>query len=590
MPESPGAMGRLSELMRRVNASSDTDSILEEIVNGVVEVLGYGVAAIARLEGDSLVMTHVAGPPHVVAQLRGRRTPAERILDEFLQADRWGILRYVPAGRMAPERLESAWIPDLAPSDDEDAWHPEDALYAPLYSATGELLGNMSVDLPPGNRVPGEAERQLLEMFVVQAGLALSHARERERLTERLRLFGMLKEISAAGSSGGLTQILGTAIIAIGESLGTVQAWVRCFPDEARGVEHGAGYPRPLEPNEDIHSLRQDLVAAGVITEPVELAVDAPSSLFLKASRHHLQSILRWMGADHVVVCPVTSRGELMGYAVLCFRGKRLTQGERDAISAVGRELGRIVQQARLLETEQRLVQELGELARYRSELIATMSHELKTPLTAILGHAELLDERHPDDPSVAAIARSADRLNRLVSDILEYSRLQAARGHARQRVDLVALCAASVSLLSLRAAKGHVDLIADLPNAAMVVMGDPEELARVIDNLVDNAVKYTQGGGEVRVSITCDDAEVVVTVKDTGLGVAPADLPQLFSAFHRSTDPSILSIPGTGLGLPIAQRIAESHGGQIEVESTQGEGSRFRLRLPLALPQAPSR
>ena len=109
MPRNQGALSRLAELMRRVNSSTDTEVILEEIAHGVVDVLGYGVAAIARLEGDTLVMTHVAGPPEVVAQILHRRTPAEQILDEFRQADRWGILRFVPAGR-----INSAAGTDLA--------------------------------------------------------------------------------------------------------------------------------------------------------------------------------------------------------------------------------------------------------------------------------------------------------------------------------------------------------------------------------------------------------------------------------------------------------------------------------------------
>ena len=98
MTDNLGAMRRLSELMRRVNASTDTQDVLEEIVHGVVEVLGYGVAAIARIEGDVLVMTNVAGPPEVIEQILGRRTPSDQIMDEFRQADRWGILRYVRPG------------------------------------------------------------------------------------------------------------------------------------------------------------------------------------------------------------------------------------------------------------------------------------------------------------------------------------------------------------------------------------------------------------------------------------------------------------------------------------------------------------
>ena len=132
-------------------------------------------------------------PAEVVAQILHRRTPAEQILDEFRKADKWGILRFVPAGRMSDGAAARRVDPRLRARRRPGAWHPEHALYAPLYSADGELLGNMAVDLPPDRRMPDEADRELLEMFAVQAGVALSNARERERLTERVRLDRMLK-------------------------------------------------------------------------------------------------------------------------------------------------------------------------------------------------------------------------------------------------------------------------------------------------------------------------------------------------------------------------------------------------------------
>ena len=585
MTDSLGAMRRLSELMRRVNSSTDTDSVLEEIVHGVVDVLGYGVAAIARVEGDMLVMTHVAGPADVVGQILGRRTPAEQVLDEFRQADQWGILRFVPAGRMSEERLRAAWIPEIEvePDADEDAWHPEHALYAPLYSATGELLGSMAVDLPPGNKVPSQVDRELLEMFVVQAGLALSHARERERLTEQVRMDAMVKEVARAGGKGTLADTLHGAMQAVAEGLGTCQAYVRCAHDGGSAAEHGAGHPRPLLENQDIPTLREDLAAERIGTEPQEVRPRDPSPA-LPRSHENLRSLMRWLGADRVVVCPVAGRDEILGYAVLAFSESRppLTPGERQAISEVSREIGRIVQQARVLETEQRLVQELRELARYRSELIATISHELKTPLTAILGHAELVQERFPTLSSIDAITRNAHRLNRLVANLLHYSRVQGMRDTVRRAVDLVELCDASVDLLTIRASQKGVDLRFDHPGHRVVVFGDAEELGRVVDNLVDNAVKYTHEGGEVAVSMATSADAAVVTVTDTGIGMSEADLPNVFSAFHRSTNPNALSIPGTGLGLPIAQRIAQAHGGSIDGESKLGVGSTFRFTLPL--------
>ena len=114
------------------------------------------------------------------------------------------------------------------------------------------------------------------------------------------------------------------------------------------------------------------------------------------------------------------------------------------------------------------------------------------------------------------------------------------------------------------------------------MVAGDQEEIARVVDNIFSTAVKYTRLGGRVDVAVRSVDGQGEVAVRDTGLGISPADQARLFSAFHRSTNPEALTIPGTGLGLAIARRIAEVHGGTIEVDSVLGEGSTFTLRVPL--------
>ena len=295
MPRSQGALSRLAELMRRVNSSTDTEVILEEIAHGVVDVLGYGVAAIARLEGDTLVMTHVAGPPDVVAQILHRRTPAEQILDEFREADKWGILRFVPAGRMSAARLQAAWIPEFQPTGDPDAWHPEHALYAPLYSAGSELLGNMAVDLPADGRVPDEADRELLEMFAVQAGVALSNARERERLTDRVRLDRMLTTVARAATAQNLSQALGAAVVAVAESLGTVQTVVRTFPSDAQGSQLGVGTPYAFTAEDDVPEIREDLTRLEDLPVLIEIGVDDASSPQLPRSAARMQELMRGM-------------------------------------------------------------------------------------------------------------------------------------------------------------------------------------------------------------------------------------------------------------------------------------------------------
>ena len=232
LTESPRAEGirRLYELMLRVNSSTDLSEVLDEIARGVVEVLGYGIAAIARLEGETFVMTTVAGPEEVREQIIGRRTPVASIFNEFAQADEWGVLRFVPHDRMPDALEESAWVPEFEPGSAPDSWHPLDALYAPLYSATGQLLGNMSVDLPPGNRIPIREERELLEMFVVQAGLAMYNAQQRERLGNQVRMGDMLRAVSSAGQLAELDLSLREAAQAIARGLQTEHLWIRCFP------------------------------------------------------------------------------------------------------------------------------------------------------------------------------------------------------------------------------------------------------------------------------------------------------------------------------------------------------------------------
>lgn len=243
-----------------------------------------------------------------------------------------------------------------------------------------------------------------------------------------------------------------------------------------------------------------------------------------------------------------------------------------------------MVHTSRLHQRERRLVSELRELDRYKGELIATISHELKTPLTSIIGHVELMQDAGASERSLAAVERNARRLDRLVQNLLDYSRVQERRANLRTCVDLTELCVNSVELVTFQAETAGVEV--ELHTGAGVqVSGDPDELARVVDNIVGNAVKYTSPGGRVSVTLGAEEGEATLTVADTGLGISPLDQQHLFSAFHRSSNPQALSIPGTGLGLAISRRITEQHGGSIEVDSTLGEGSTFTVRLPLRAP-----
>ncbi|MCW2847444.1 MAG: histidine kinase, partial [Marmoricola sp.] len=529
-------------------------------------------------------------PEEVREQIIGRRTPVASIFNEFAQADEWGVLRFVPHDRMPNALEESAWVPDFEPGTTLDSWHPLDALYAPLYSATGQLLGNMSVDLPPGNRIPNREERELLEMFVVQAGLAMYNAQQRERLGDQVRMGDMLRAVSSAGQLAELDLSLREAAQAIARHLQTEHLWIRCFPSGDLGqVEQSAAYPP--DDRESSHELVavKSLLAmrAWELGRPVMIHAGNACQLDdgLDASQ---QELVRELVDDHdgysLMFAPVAVGREMLGYVLLA-RDAGLstwTQDEQEAVMEVGRALGRVVLNARLYDRERHLVGELQELDRYKGELIATISHELKTPLTSIIGHIELLEDLDTGVGSVEAISRNADRLNRLVQNLLNYSQIQDKRETVRRPVDLRELAEQSTDLMAIQAEQGRVEISLVMPDTPVMVTADPDDLGKVVDNLVSNAVKYSRSGGSVHLEVGCDEKHAWVRCADTGLGISAADQVHLFSAFHRSSNPEALSIPGTGLGLAISRRIAHMHGGEILVASELGVGSTFRVRLPL--------
>ena len=576
---------RLFELMRRVNSSIDTHEVLGEVAHGVME-LGFGAVALSQVDGADMVVTYCEGPPALAETILGDRDPVDLMLDMMDEAEHWGILRFVRHDRLPTWMREgTVWTPDITVSSDPLDWHPEDMLLAPLYSATGELLGTMGFDLPPDGRIPDDNLREMLELYVVQAGLALSNARQRDDLAERLRLGEIVNAVAMAANLVGLDSTLEESAELMTHGFAALQTWIRCFPEGGRGPrEHVAGYPIPNELGGGVPELHQDLTRSEWPSgAPVQLSVDQEDCAALRRSRGVLQAQMRAADVTHIVAAPISVGQEMLGLIVVARMAKPGEFNEREvaAIGDIARELGRIVLNSRLYESESRLVGELQELDRYKSELIATISHELKTPLTSIIGHVELLDESELPATSVKAIARNAQRLDRLITNLLNYSSLQQKRAHVRRPVDLDVLCRNSVELLAFQAESAGISCTLTQVSGPVVVSGDADELGRIIDNLVGNAVKYSRRGGQVEVCASYEVDAAVVTVRDTGLGISKVDQGHLFSAFHRSSNPDALSLPGTGLGLAISRRIAELHGGDITVESEFGVGSAFSLRLP---------
>jgi signal transduction histidine kinase len=226
------------------------------------------------------------------------------------------------------------------------------------------------------------------------------------------------------------------------------------------------------------------------------------------------------------------------------------------------------------------------ELDRMRDAFVATVSHELRTPLTSISGFLEMMqdEEDRLDDTGrqyLNVIRRSTERLYSLVEDLLLVAQIEAKRVELDlEDVDVAELAARAVETIRPAADEKGVmlEVVSDHPPTAR---GDQVRLTQVLDNLVSNAVKFTDEGGVVSVTVNGDGDGLELVVKDTGIGVPSEEQGQVFTRFFRASTATKRAIPGTGLGLAISRALVEQHGGTISFSSREGEGTTVTVRLP---------
>jgi signal transduction histidine kinase len=232
-----------------------------------------------------------------------------------------------------------------------------------------------------------------------------------------------------------------------------------------------------------------------------------------------------------------------------------------------------------------RMSAELENLERSRRDLVANVSHELKTPITAIRAHIEnLLDGvEQPDRQVLGVMLTQTERLGRLVEQLLDLSRLESGEVPLhRIDVALAPLVTRVVSEIEVASPGRNVRIAPEVPSDLPSVDADPERVHQVLFNLVDNAVRFTPDGGKVVVSAARRDGSIEIRVADTGSGISSEHLPRLFERFYRADTARSREDGGTGIGLAIARSVVEAHGGHISAESRVGKGSVFTFDLPV--------
>ncbi len=267
-------------------------------------------------------------------------------------------------------------------------------------------------------------------------------------------------------------------------------------------------------------------------------------------------------------------------------RPDAFSEDEVELVSLLGRLVATAVQNIRAYEAERRRVEELARLSQLRADFVSLVSHELRSPMAAVIGAARTLQDRwrmltpEQRESFLALIGDETSRLAELVGDVLDTSRIEAGTFSYRfDEVDLGRVVDEAVEAAAL--AQQDVPVVASVRGALPEIRGDRARLRQVLGNLIENAVKYSPEGGEVRVSAVAANGAVRIAVRDGGPGIPGDQQARIFEKFGRA-DVEGGSKPGTGLGLFIARSIAEAHGGALDVTSGADPGSTFTLTLPV--------
>ena len=359
--------------------------------------------------------------------------------------------------------------------------------------------------------------------------------------------------------------------------------WTMEFVSDA--IEEISGYPASDFIGNRVRSFASIVHPDDSGAQVVEDAVTAGASYALEYRIVHRDGHVRWVHDRGQAVGGADGRVRLDG-AIFDITERRLAEAERERLLAAETAARAEAEAARRTLAEQN--ERLRELDRLKDEFVALVSHELRTPLTSIRGYVALLLTGRAGELAdrqrrfLAVVDRNSDRLLHLVSDLLFFAQ----SGAGKVALELDAVDVQDLARQSVEAAKPLADqkgialelLEAPLPPLA----ADRARLGQLLDNLLSNALKFTPEGGRVEVSARPANGHAVLSVADTGMGIPAEEQERLFERFFRSSAASAQAIPGTGLGLAIAKAIAEAHDGEISVESEEGQGTTFRVSLPI--------
>jgi signal transduction histidine kinase len=542
------------------------------IATAVRDVLGARATMVSRVVDDEwLEVLRVVGDVSegVVEGLRWRRDDLQGLLDGAEQLGRLHVTK-----RRAVSYAE---IPENVPETMRYMTSHLGLLIAPLHAPGKDLVGVLTTEGPVDIAHPAPGVCELVELYAGQARLALSALRDRARMAERLRIshaaHAVLHDATVADDLQGLLDVVAEGLA---DMMRADAVWA-CAELEPGVHAEAAAYPPGVADKlgDDVYPLLLPTIESALRDE--------------HALTHETEPLLGRLaavaGLAQALLAPIGDGSGARGAVLLLRSDDRgpWSADDGDAVFSLGRRLGTLAERARVRRRDRETLEQLQRLDESRRDLVASITHDLKTPLTAIALNTELLESDVPlaeaASHPVAAIRRSADRLSNLVDDLLAMARAEEGR-RAPVRTDLATLVREACEHAETEATLRRVSFHIDAPEELWADV-DADPVARVLVNLVSNAVKFSLPRGRVTLGLRRVGDEVEFRCIDEGIGIPPERLESIFAITPRTPDARAPEMPGSGIGLAICARIVDRLGGRIDVESTPGEGSTFRLRLP---------
>jgi two-component system, NtrC family, sensor kinase len=569
-----------------VIASSPTDiqPVLDVVAENAARLCDAKDAVIRRVDGDKLRVVAKYGP-----------MPLPPILQNVTL--RWPVARAVIERKTIHLHDLTAEVEDF-PESPHAITGTRTLLVTPLLRE-GVPIGTINIRRPEV-RPFSEKQIKLLETFADQAVIAIENVRLFQELEARTRELGQsVGELKALGEVGqavsstlDLQTVLSTIVRHAVQLSGTDCGIIYEYDEPTQEFHLRASYQMEVELVNAYQAtpLRLGQGATGRAAEtrvPTQIADLRQEQEF---ATRGMRPILSRLGYRSLMAVPLLLEQKIMG-ALTVYRREAgdFSPGIVNLLQTFATQSVLAIHNARLFREIEDKSRQIEAANRHKSEFLANMSHELRTPLNAIIGFSEVLQERlfgelnekqaeYTDD-----ILTSGRHLLSLINEILDLSKVEAGRMELELATfDLPLAIDNARTFVRERAVKHGINLDVTIDERLGDFVGDERKIKQILLNLLSNAVKFTPEGGRIGISARQTDGSVEISVTDTGIGIAPEDQPKIFEEFRQVGSDYAHKTEGTGLGLTLAKKFVERHGGKIWVESEVGKGSKFTFTLPM--------